>query len=325
VLLPTLVLSENLFIALVLLGLWLGQRRESYAPLLAGVALALATLTRSVGWAAIAGTIAGVMAAPGERRRLARDLALLAAGCALVMGPWAARNALLYERPVLVLDTASGYNFLLGNNPRATGRLELGDVPLVTEEYWSEARTDLERSDVGYEAGGAFVIQNPGRFAWLAVRKTQFLMGLEGREWAWLYSERYFGPRARATVWFWGAALLVSFPVLALVALLGLASPGLVRHRGGVAVVSTLVTVLVLHVLSFGESRFHVPWVPVLAILAARGLESGALRQMSQVRMVVVTLVGVVLALAWVDQLPLLLGRLEVLATHAADPPRLTY
>jgi hypothetical protein len=41
--------------------------------------------------------------------------------------------------------------------------------------------------------------------------------------------------------------------------------------------------------------------------------------------MVVVTLVGVVLALAWVDQLPLLLGRLEVLATHAADPPRLTY
>jgi 4-amino-4-deoxy-L-arabinose transferase-like glycosyltransferase len=325
VLLPVLILSENLFVALVLAGLCLAQRRERYAFLPAGVALGLATLTRSVGWAAIVGVAVSLVTARQERRRLTRDLAQLAAGCALVMGPWAVRNAALYERPVLVLDTASGYNFLLGNNPRATGRLELEDVPRVTDTYWREARTDLERSDAGYEAGTAFIVENPGRSAGLAIRKVQFLLGLEGREWAWLYSERYFGPRARATVRFWGLALVASFPALALAALGGLSTLGLVRDRAGVAIVSTLVAVLLLHALSFGESRYHVPWVPLLAILAARGLAPPAPRPMGRRRIAVVTLVAVLLALTWLDQLPLLLARLDVLAARAPDPPRLSY
>ncbi len=325
VLLPVLVLSENVFVPLVLLGLWLGQRRERHAPFLAGIALATATLTRSVGWAAIAGVAVSLMADRQERRQITRSLALLAAGCAVVMLPWAARNAALYGRPVVVLDTASGYNFLLGNNPRATGRLELDEVPVVIETSWGHARTDIERHEIGYDAGAAFIVQNPVRFAGLAVRKSQFLLGLEGREWAWLYSEKYFGPRAAATVKFWGIALLVSFPVLALAALIGLAAPGPLRGGAGVAIVSSLVAALLLHVVSFGESRYHVPWVPLLAIVAARGLEPSALKQSAPLRIVIVTVAAALLVLTWLDQLPALLARLSTLAAAAADPPRLTY
>ena len=325
VLLPVLILSENVFVPLVLLGLWVGQRRERYAPFLAGIALAMATLTRSAGWAAIAGLAVSLISDRQERRQITSRLALLAAGCALVMLPWVARNAALYGRPVVVLDTASGYNFLLGNNPRATGRLELEDVPVVIETYWRHARTDIERNEIGYDAGAAFILRDPVRFAALAVRKSQFLLGLEGREWAWLYSEKSFGPRTAATVKFWGIALLVSFPVLVLAALIGLAAPGLLRGRAGVAIVSTLVAALLLHVVSFGESRYHVPWVPLLAIVAARGLEPAALKQPAPLRIVIVTVVAALLVLTWLDQLPTLLARLSALAAAAADPPRLIY
>ena len=95
-----------------------------------------------------------------------------------------------------------------------------------------------------------------------------YLWGLEGREHAWAYSNGYFGERDTRIVELWGWLLLVSFAPLAVLAVIGLVRPGLLESVSGVHLAAILVVTTALHAISFGETRFHLPLVPILAVLA---------------------------------------------------------
>jgi hypothetical protein len=113
----------------------------------------------------------------------------------------------------------------------------------------------------------------------------------------------------------WGVAILASFPLLVVAAAIGAA-----RARGPltathVALVAFVVLTCVLHVASFGESRFHLPLVPVLAVAASLG--HGPLPNAGVSRLAAAGVIVVLLAVAWTRQAPELVSALQRL--RAAD------
>ena len=76
----------------------------------------------------------------------------------------------------------------------------------------------------------------------------------------------------------------------------------------------TLVAVTALHVASFGDTRFHLPWVPLLAVLAARAFAPLAARPWTLARQTVLAMWLVAFALVWTDQAAELMAVLPTLA-----------
>lgn len=322
---PVYIVAESLFTFLTLLGLWLWTCRGYWTAIASGVVLAIAMQTRAVGVATIAG-IAVASTIPlllRARERSVARLALLLLACALTLAPWVVRNARLFGE-FIPTDTASGWNFILGNNPLATGRLELDQIPIVSETYWSRATTDVERHKIGLEAGAAFIRSHPWQSFTLALRKIGYLVGLEGREHAWPYSYHYHGRRSFAVVWAWGLALLVSFPIVMLAGLAGMIRPRATSSTLHVTLIAVLVFAALVHVGSFGESRFHVPWVPVLAIMASTLCASRAGMPWSWPRRVSYGAIVLALVNLWISQAPDLLERLALLA-RSTGPAGLPY
>lgn len=333
---PVYIMAETLFTFLTLSAIWLWSRRSYWASGLAGVALALSVQSRAVGIATIGGiVIAGALDAvaglrnpqhtfgPDAWSRIATRLALLATAFALTLAPWVIRNAQMWGA-FIPTDTASGYNFLLGNNPMATGRLEIDQIQAIGDNYWRGVVTDAERSAVGISAGMAFIRTEPRAALLLTVRKMGYLVGLEGREHAWTYSYHFHGRRTAATVWMWGLGLLISFPLVMIMALAGMFRPGTLATSLGRTIVIVLSAATVVHLASFGESRFHVPWVPLLAIMAGTLWSPRRVAPWSWPRRASLGLVTTVLLLLWIAQAPALLEQLALLAS-SQTPLQLPY
>lgn len=339
---PVYIIAETVFTFLTLLGLWLWSRRGYWTAMLAGLVLSIAMQTRAVGIATIAGiAVASVVALVipfvvrirrGSSQTsldetactpLAMRLALLVVTFAIALAPWVVRNARLFDA-FIPTDTASGWNFLLGNNPLATGRLELDQIPIVSQTYWSRATTDVLRSQIGMQAGMAFIRSNPRQAFMLALRKVGYLLGLEGREHAWTYSFHFHGRRSLAVVWAWGLAILISFPVLMIAALAGIFRPGSTRTSLGVTLIAVLVFAVLVHVGSFGESRFHLPWVPVLAVMASTLWAHRTPAPWSWPRRALFGASVFALVVLWASQAPDLLHRLALLA-QSTGPIGLQY
>jgi 4-amino-4-deoxy-L-arabinose transferase-like glycosyltransferase len=323
-------MAETLFSFLVVLTLVLWLKRRVWAAMAAGVVLGAATLTRSVGLALIGG-IALVQVWRIVIRRDVIDrpaptrLAALLAGLAVAMTPWVARNYAIYDR-FLPTDTSSGFNVLIGNYPGATGRHPgIPAVEAVLREYWSGARNDLERSEIGMRAGRAFVLEHPARAARLALLKIAYLVGVEGREHAWGYSYHVQGKHSAATVRVWGMAIIVSFPLLFLLAMIGFSRPGALTTDAGALIVATLACAVVVHVASFGDTRFHLPWIPLLAVFAGRAFAvmPGNAR-LTWPRKAALFVGVMVLTVMWGSQLPELLRILPRLA-ESEVPLQLPY
>ena len=115
---------------------------------------------------------------------------------------------------------------------------------------------------------------------------------------------------------------MASFPLVMGLATVGLIRPGATRSDAGLLTVTALVCAVVVHVASFGDSRFHLPWIPLLAVFAARALDVES--ALSPARRAVATVCVIALALLWASQLPELLNVLPRLA-HSPVPLQLPY
>lgn len=318
---PALVVSsiylmpEGLYSVLGALSLMLVRHRSAAFAVEAGVVAGAAILTRSVGIAlAAAPVMVWLVAALRAEARwavAAGRVAVFAAACLLTLTPWLLFTTRVAGGPLL--DATSGFNLLAGNNPRATGRLELGDEPWLRETYIAGAAHVADGNARAVAAGVAWARDNPGAWLRLAALKLGYLFGLEGREHAWLYGSGYFGPRAPTTIAVWGVLLLASFPILLVAAVFGaLRTPGpaLPVH---IAMLAFVAATALLHVLSFGESRFHLPLVPMLAVAASLGGHTSAAEVRRDWRAVTAALVLAALAVAWIAQAPALLQALAQL------------
>lgn len=356
---PGLVLSsvylmpEGLYTLLAMLALLLVRHRSLTIAALAGAVTGLAILTRSVGVAlvVVAGGVAAWAVATGAappRVALTR-VAVFVGACAIVLAPWLTFTTRVTGAPLL--DATSGMNVLLGNHPAATGRLNMADDARLRQMHVIGAASEADANARAMRAGVAWAVAHPGAWLRLAGAKVGYLLGLEGREHAWLYSVGYFGARRPLTVTLWGGLLMLSFPMLVVAGVLGLvragarqparAAPGAsggvpggvtgeASGRRGrlqsmspvhVALGTFVVATCALHVASFGESRFHLPLVPVLAVAASLGV--GPLTSAGRGRLFVAGAVVAVLAVVWAGQAPELLDALAALrAPNGWSTPR---
>lgn len=260
-----LLMSETLFIFLFtasLLVLIETPKRRGVSCFAAGVLLGLACLTRSVlaGFIPLAALWLAV-----RRERSAALCCILGALCAIA--PWTVRNWRYYHR-VIPIDSYGGYNFLVGNNPDAVGRQSREVVVKLRQTVWAKCRDDAHRSAVGYREGLSFIAASPGRFMELGLRKMGYLYGPEIRELSWGYSRDYFGPAPPWLLIPVTAAVVAAFPLLAGSAILGVCLRGAGGRRGGGLLILAVVYFSLAHFITFGESRFHLAFVPVLAVFA---------------------------------------------------------
>lgn len=268
-----LALTEVGYTFLLLLGIWLLVARRGWvAVLLAGPVFGLATLVKAQTLVIVPVVFAIMLWREGDVwRRLPGLLlrgALVMAGAALVITPWTMRNHRVLGEWVAV-STNGGITLLTGNNDSARGGFTPDDRlvrALDARNLPDEVSYDREARALGM----AWIKAHPARFLALAPLKVWHLWGPDG-EGLWAYETgsalakahpgAVLALRAANQIWYWG--LLGAF----LIAPVWLA----VRQRidwwllaYGVAAYPTLIAVVFS-----GQSRFHYPAMPFVAMIAA--------------------------------------------------------
>jgi len=270
--LPAYALSETIYSPLALAAAWwLGSILDGPAPasgaasvtgvrpaLAAGVLAGLAALARSSGLA-FAGLAAAAVALRG-RASLALALVL---GTAAVVGPWTARNLVVFGRPILVAADG-GVNVWIGNHPLAVGEGDLAANPALKAAHVAfrdrlAHLTPEEREPHYYRAALAWIREHPG--AWLRLTA-----------WKLFYTWVPAGPsyRSRSPLYFWTTVLsygvLLALAVAGLPALRAAASPP--RALGVL-----LASAVLVNLITFPQDRYRVPVIdPVLIVVAAAAL-----------------------------------------------------
>jgi 4-amino-4-deoxy-L-arabinose transferase-like glycosyltransferase len=301
--------SENLFLFWLALGLWLvstagadvsggperSPLRAAVDASVVGLVLGLGALTRAVGlvvpvvialwwWRPVPQSDAGPERAPGWMRAASlKRIAWMLSGLVLVLAPWSARNALVAGRPALV-SFGGGINFYFGHNEHSIGYQDVASSPLAS------IRDPAELDAAGYRLGIEFMMAQPARDAWNAVRKVGSLYAFPDYalhvnsgilvpdvaahpELAADANARLARQRARDR-WLHGPLTVLArvYHTLLLVAA-GLAMARWARLAPGLRLAGWLVLAWTLvHVVYWAQPRFRAPAEIPLALLAASGL-----------------------------------------------------
>ncbi len=262
--------SENLFIPLMTLSLVLvlrtGTDGGARQHALTGLVLGLTALTRSIiaGFVPIVALWLYWRVEPDGKRAALRYGTMLVLAFLLVTVPWAVRNTRLHGRPTWI-ETSLGYNLYLGYHPESSGTFQYG----ISTDLLS-ILDDAERNARGITAAWHFARKNPGRIPYLVIRKIGHLWALDSRPLFYFYSNNFVG---RLPAWLLGAIfLLIAAPLLLLApaAAVGLACGRF--DRGKILIGLLLLYYTSVHALIMAEPRFHLPLLPIVAVLAAYAL-----------------------------------------------------
>jgi 4-amino-4-deoxy-L-arabinose transferase-like glycosyltransferase len=292
---PLALASENLFVPLLTLALVLVLRADEKGRArdhaIAGLILGLAALTRSIAAGFVPLATLWLWRGSREKRGQLRNSALLILCFLLITVPWAIRNTHLHGRPTWI-ETTLGYNMYLGYHPQSTGTFQYGislDLLPILD--------DGERHARGMEGFWRFVRADPARVPYLMVRKAGYLWGLDKRALVYFYGNGFLG---KWSAWLLGLVFL--FACGPLVVLAPAAAGGLVCGRMGRR--KTLIGLLIayytgVHALILSASRFHVPLLPALAVLAAYALAEQPWRESQRWQRGLVLLLVALLLLNW--------------------------
>ncbi|MCC7009115.1 MAG: glycosyltransferase family 39 protein [Acidobacteria bacterium] len=289
-------LTESLFT--LLLTAWVSatvrlvQRPSVWLACSCGLLLGLGALTRSVLWPVpllFCPLLLVLLNAPWRLK--VGTAALVFAGYALVVAPWAWRNTRLQGVPTVV-DTMSGMNLRMGNYEHTPEDRMWDAVSVQGERSWvhllSEEQTAGLVPSAGFTEGMKdkwaqrkaleYIRAHPGTFLRRAAIKSSDFWGLDRSFVAGVQQGLY-----RVPSWFFLIGALVSIAGSALVMLAGAAGIWLVppAWRFHIALLTPIVVVAGIHSVVFGHPRYHDPLVPVLAIYGAAAVTSLRSRQTS--------------------------------------------
>ena len=277
---------ETIFVAL----LWWGIERASSAEgsgrvrdaILAGVLFGLAILTRETLLYLVPLVALWIARSAAPRARIA---GVMLATTFVVVAPWTIRNAIQFGTFIPV-STGGGLNLYQGNAP-------LSRDEVYREYYANEGKVD--------------------QYRWA---RTEGLRVIWERQPLWILEKiRDEGPRlaeldslalihlrrgAYADVscgTYRGVAFLVLTPWLLVAASSVVALSRLRWNRGSVLVAGFAAAYLLLHIATHGFSRYRLPVVPALLILAASVFDASVLAPMSPRRRTLLLCLAVALAL----------------------------
>jgi len=282
-----LLLTELLFTLFVLLGclalvrLLDGGSKAALWATVTGLSVGLAALTRSVLWPfpLVLVPFAGLVVGGSARRRIGLAAVVLA-GYAVVVVPWAARNTRL-QGVVTIVDTMGGMNLRVGNYEHTPDdRMWSAPFSYNDERLWSlgigkrgddwRHWTDGQKEKRAQRKALEYMVAHPGTTLRRSAIRFADFWGLE-REFVALVRDGKYHPPG----WFvaiGALAITVSFAAVALLAIVGIF--GAPPHDLRVHAFSLLLILFIcgVHSLVFAHSRYRLPLTPLLAIYASAAL-----------------------------------------------------
>lgn len=280
------VLSESLFSLLFVAALWVllaarASGGQAHRPpwvlwpsvlggaALFGVLVALATLTRGQGAVLLPVGAAFWLWRDGRGAALRQGLVALVV-MAVLMTPWFVRNLLVMDAPIPVSSNV-GIVLRTGHHPDSEGH---GFIPLDHIDGW-DAMTQTEQEVIPgrivARRAMTYAVTHPLREVELAGRKLYWLFrdDDDALPWATTYGQAGIGSEALEDVLpqvmngYYYAILLASGVSMALWLWLGQRGP-----VGGLLVLVVAAWAM-MHVITFGEPRYHVALLPVLCLWSA--------------------------------------------------------
>ena len=260
------------------------QRPRPVVALAVGGLLGLAALTRSVVWPfpfVLVPLLAWI--APTNLARRLACCALLLAGYAAVVAPWAVRNTRLQGVPVVV-DTIGGLNLRMGNYEFTPHDRMWDAVSQRGAQSWIVGLpphppgggewTEGWKERWAREQAIAFMREHPGLTVWrMAIKFTDF-WALD-RDFIAGIQQGLFRPPAWAAIAA-AAAMTLAFPLVAGLAIIGVCLKAPTDWRSHVLLLVLVLFVAALHTVVFGHPRYRLPLTPVIAIYAGAAMSAHA-------------------------------------------------
>lgn len=184
--------------------------------------------------------------------------------------PWNIRNHYVADAG-RYFSSKGDYNFLMGNNPEATGtniRTDGIGVPLDEEyvEYYFNA-DEGTRGKETIKKGLTFIAGNPLKWVKLCLVKISYLWNIESRDFFWYFTQGKW--KTNSLVFLLILLLFTSMPfvLLSITAIIGLF---LKNYSSGVVFfILFLIYTTLIAVIFIGASKYHVPSIPILALFSA--------------------------------------------------------
>jgi len=262
--------------------------------ILAGILLGLLALTRSVSLLFSGLVVLWVWFALDERKMAV----VVFLGVTVVILPWMARNSLLHHR-LIGIETTLGYNLYVGYHPEGSGSFQYPQSLDLLSIF-----DDGLRDQIGQQKAWEFIQADPARVPYLILRRLGFFFGLERRALTYFYSNNFFGYIPTPLLLTIAAIMLLPFVFVSISSAFGMA---LIRWRAESLLAALfLIGHLIPHILILSEDRFHLAYVPFLAIFSAQFWTGGwtALRvrwqsRAGKIALVLACVVVVLLFLNW--------------------------
>ena len=274
---PTL-MSEGLFAFLLvgaLLLAVLAVRRAGRGRLLlaaaTGLVAGLAALVRGEGLFIPLMIVPFWALAWADRRAALKAGALVAAGMLALVLPWSVRNYLVMDSPILLSSNIGG-NFLMGRYAGTMERVAAVDELMAPYRGLSFKEQEVKMNSAGWREGLELALTKPWREVQVAGPKVKalydrdddFLLHGEG----FASGRRFDEPLRSALQW---TANSYYFVVLGLAGL-GAAAAWSRNRPAAVLLVWTVLLWTLNETLMIADSRYHLPLMPVIIILAAAGV-----------------------------------------------------
>lgn len=193
-----------------------------------------------------------------------------AAGMILVVAPWTIRNLMVFHQIVL-LETKGGVNFWLGNSPSTPNDFIRNVWKTGVREPMLAAlpADEVARDRTGYALGESFIAREPWTFIARMPIKFADFWGFERNLIDAAEATRTGKPGGWNSLSKLAADLVsdVAYVVLVLLAVAGLVFSG--GDRWKLLIGGFLLYYVFVHMVVFGDGRFHLPLIPFLAIYAA--------------------------------------------------------
>ncbi|MEX2159445.1 MAG: glycosyltransferase family 39 protein [Dehalococcoidia bacterium] len=205
-----------------------------------------------------------------DRSGIADGVVALALGMALIVAPWSIRNSIEMRAPVLI-STNAGIDFWIGHHESARGDYGPtgGDELVFSHPELDSVGREVRANNEGFRKGVTYALSHPREELALPFKKLFWLYynDEEGLRW----NEGHGGQEflSAPTRDFLLTLSNVYYFTIAGVLLLGVPLWFSLRDPGRLLLISLVLYWTAVHLVFFGDPRFHAPMMPIAALLAA--------------------------------------------------------
>jgi hypothetical protein len=271
--------AETLFALLItcaLAGLvWMERLRAGWLALGVGTLFGAAALTREIALPVAVVAVGWTLwlAPVGERRAAALRGALVALGIAIVVSPWVQRNHAQLGR---ILPISSVGWIAIGEGNALEGRRWLRPAAPGRSAFRAEVNAvsgEMARAD--FARARTLELVRDAQPTWLFTKLAHNVPLLLSPDAFHLYKLRNgsYGTVGVATRRGVAVVTVLAYALVACLGAVGIASARLGRRR--LLALGVLGCVLALHVVANANSRFRMPWMPLVIVFAAHAALGG--------------------------------------------------